>query len=318
MSDSNKLNFIGNNKPGRNTNFEPSIKEYAPKQGDNPNSLANLMMDGKITADDAKALKAKATEVMNTLKEAGNPTNVTYQAYVSKKTGEVGYKLTVKGRDSKDAELQSLEMSLGEGMKIEKAFATVSEQVSGEWQTRVVKGSEVNDFIKDSRRALKDLLPELPKRELPAFVKEISDKIREASPKITNKEGAEVAKYYTQLVPFKDKNGNERSNLVVNTHGDERLAITLNKELDGITQIKYTDFREYDAEKKNTDAIKNIVIDADNVNDIRDNFLHDTVIGDILLSKDSKALEGGEKEGAEADFMNIPDIDLDEEEIPFE
>ena len=315
MSKENKLDFIGNKGGGR-SNFEPSIKEYAPKNGDNPNSLANLMADEKITPAEVKALKAKATEVMDTLKEAGHPTNVTYQAYVSKKTGEIGYKLSVKGRDSKEGELQSLDMTLDKDMKIVKAFPTVTEQVDGKWNTRALKSAERNEFVKNAIRDLKDMLPELPKRELPAFVKEIADKIREASPMVQNKDGAEVAKYYTQLIGFKDKNGNDRQNLVVNTHSDERLTITLNQNLDGITQIKYTDFRDYDKEKGNTDAIKNVVLDATNLEAIRDNFLHDTVIGDILLSKDQKALEQTEK--AEPDFMNIPDIEIDEDEIPFE
>lgn len=136
-----KLNFNGNNSHS-NSNFEPSIKEYAPKSGDNPNSLANLMMDGKITAEQAKALKAAATEIMDVLKNAGHPANVTYQAYESKKTGEIGFKLSVKGRDSKEGELQSLDMTLDKDMKIAKAFSTKTEQVNGQWKTDILKGSE--------------------------------------------------------------------------------------------------------------------------------------------------------------------------------
>ena len=319
MANENKLNFVGNNaKGGNKRQFEPSIKEYSPKNGDNPNSLANLMMEEKITAKDAKELKAAATKVMDTLKEAGHPTNVTYQAY-PKKSGEVGYKLTIKGRDSAEGELQSIEMTLDKDMKITKAFAMVTEQDNGQWKSRALKGAERNEFVKNSLRALKDLLPALPKRELPAFVKDIADKIREASPTIKNKDGVEVSKYYASLKPFKDKNGNDRQNLVVNTHSDERLIITLNPTMDGITQLKYSDFRDYDPAKKNTDAIKNIVLDASNLEEIRDNFLHDVVVGDILLSKDQKALENTEKAGVEQDFMNIPEIEIDEdEEIPFE
>lgn len=320
----NKLDFIGNKGGGKRT-FEPSIKEYTPKNGDNPNSLANLMMEEKISAADAKALKEKATEVMNILKEAGHPTNVTYQAYESKQNpGQIGYKLSVKGRDSQEGELQAVDMTLDKSMKITKAYATVTEQENGGWKTRVLKGNERNDFVKNALRDLKDLLPEMPKRELPPFVKEIADKIREASPTIQNDKGEDVSKYYTKLVPFKDKQGNDRTNLEVNTHGDEKLTITLNKDLDGITQIKYSDYRMYQAltddEKKAPDAaknnIKNIILNADNLEEIRDNFLHDTVIGDILLSKDNKALENEDK-SVDQDFMNIPDMDIDEE-IPFE
>ncbi len=310
-----KLNFNGNNSRS-NSNFEPSIKEYAPKNGDNPNSLANLMMDGKITADQAKALKAAATQVMDVMKSAGHPTNVTYQAY-DKKTGEIGFKLSVRGRDSKEGELQSLDMTLDKDMKITKAFSTKTEQVNGHWKTDILKGSEYNNFMKNARAALKDLLPAAPARELPPFVKEISDKIREASPKMQNKEGQEVAKYYTTLQSFKDKNNNDRTNMVVNTHGDEQLTITLNQDLDGITQLKYTDFSAYDKEKGNKDDIKNVVLDDSNLDQVRDTFLHDTVIGDILLSKDEKALAADEKDNIDMDFSNIPDVTIDEDEIPF-
>lgn len=318
-----KLNFTGNNSSKPNSNFEPSIKEYAPKNKENVNSLANLMVDGKISADDVKALKAKATEVMDTLKEAGNPANVTYQAYPTK-AGDIAYRLTIAGRDSKEGELQRLEMTLDKDMNITKAFSTKTVPDGSTWKTEVLKGSEYNNFMKNARTALKELLPEAPKRELPPFVKEISEKIREASPKIPNKDGEEVAKYYSNIENFKDKNGTDRVNLVVKTHGDEQLTVTLNAELDGITRVKYTDFSGYDAEKK-TGEVKNVVLDSDNLNEVRDTFLHDTVIGDILLSKDSKALESPaveqEADMAEPDltedgFMDIPD-GLDEE-FPFE
>lgn len=316
-----KLNFTGNNtNTGKSSNFEPSIKEYAPKNGNNPNSIANLMINGKITAEDAKALQAKATEVMDTLKAAGNPTNVTYQAYPTK-AGDIAYKLTVAGRDNKDAELQRLELTLDKDMKVVKAFPTKTVQENGSWKTEVLKGAERNNFIKGAISALKDMLPELPKREVPAFIKEISEKIREVSPKMQNKDGAEVAKYYTNIENFKDKNGNDRVNLVVKTHGDEELTITLNQEQDGITRLKYTDFSTYDRETKQGE-VKNIVLDSTNLDEVRDTFLHDTIIGDILLSKDSKALEAPVAE-QEADytepadgFMNIPD-EIDEE-LPFE
>lgn len=305
----NRLNTIGNN--AYQNSFDPAIKEYAKKNGENPNSLANLMMDGKITADDAKALKAKATEVLDILKDAGHPANVTYQAF-EKKDGEIGYKLTVKGRDTKEGELQSFDMTLDKDMTITKAFATKTEQVAGEWKTTALKGNETNEFIKNVRRDLKDLLPELPKRELPEFVKGIADKIREASPKMTNKDGAEVSQYYTKLENYKDKKGNERTKLVVNCHSDEQLTIGLNANMDGISFIAYQDFRAYDKEKGNKDDIKNIILDADNLEEVRDNFLHDVVIGDILLADVEKVATNDAKEAS--DFM---DIEIDEE-IPFE
>lgn len=304
-----KLNTIGTK---RNDNFEPSIKEYQKKTGDNPYSISNLLEQEKITIADSKALKAKATEVMETLKEAGYPANVVYQAFV-KKDDTIGYKLTIKGRDSQEAELQSLDMNLNSDFSIKSAFATKTEQVGGEWKTTPLKGQEVNEFIKNARKALKDLLPELPKRELPEFVKGISDKIREASPKMQNKEGAEVSQYYTKLENYKDKKGNERTKMVVNCHSDEQLTIGLNSKLDGISFIAYQDFRNYDKEKGNKDDIVNIILDSDNLDSVRDDFLHDVVIGDILLADVEKTAGKDEASKEAQDFM---DIDIDDE-IPF-
>ena len=48
---------------------------------------------------------------------------------------------------------------------------------------------------------------------------------------------------------------------------------------------------------------------------LKDTFLHDVVIGDILLA-DEKALAPAEKE--ESSFDDFSDITIDEDEIPFD
>lgn len=237
---------------------------------------------------------------------------------------------------------QTLDLILDKDMNVEKRFISKKDwdAASRTMTTTPLKKAEYNQAIKDMLEDLKDFLPAAPAREATPFVKGILEQLRELSPEMDVPEKVKNGKDASGKdiwVTAKDENGNdkmkrvkqyfatfdtytgekdkkEHTNIIISNHGNEQLTVALNDDQTGIRGVRYTDFSKF-KETGNKDDIESIWLDDENVSSVKDNFLYNTVIGDILL-KDGQEVSNDIEMDMNAP-ENIEEQIIDEDEIPF-
>lgn len=342
-----KLSFAG----AKTSNFKPKCnadKSYTEL-------ITELAQDAAANAEPLKKLselKAKATEIMDAMSKAGNPHNVKYSVYKNKE-GETQFKLTINGggvalKDEAGKDVvdekgnkkivggQTLDLILDSDMNVAKRFISTKEwdAANKKMITTPLKKNQYNQAIQNMLVDLKDYLPAAPAREMTDFVKNMLDQLREISPVMQvpekvkegdkwvpalDEDGHEkmknVQQYYAKFDTYTDEKGKTYNNLIISNHGDEQLTVALNDEQTGIRGVRYTDFAKYKETNEKKDVVS-VWLDDTNLDVVRDDFMHDDIIGGILL-KDTPVLEVSNSFEADMNAPEIDDLTIDDDEIPF-